>query len=454
MKFAPLKFQKEAILDIEQWGGRAGLFMDMGLGKTICTIGWMYRNNKNSIPALVVCPASLKYQWQSEIYENLKIRADILETKTPPKTGIHKSKISIINYEIIQHWVDWIKNQKFKTIIIDESQRIKNPGAKCTKAVLSVGKRIPNRIALSGTPFENRPIELFTTLNLLRPDIFKNRWEYASQFCDPKLTRWGWDYSGSSNQKKLNKLLRRTCMIRYQKKEVLKDLPDKIRSVVTIPLSDQKEYIEARDNFAGWLSKQDPDAVRKAQKAEALVKIGYLLRLSAQLKIKSVIEWAERFFEENSNEKLVLFAKHVDVINTLKEKIKQKSVIVNGTVTGKKRKLAIDQFIKDDKTRLFLGNIDAAGTGIDGLQTVCSTLAFVELDWRPALHLQAEARLERIGQKSTTWAYYLIGKETLEERLAAILQTKQENFSLILDSGKSQGEELDVFNLLVEELRK
>lgn len=270
----------------------------------------------------------------------------------------------------------------------------------------------------------------------------------GSKNCHPVKKPWGWEYKGASNLPELHKKLKDTMMIRRLKKDVLKELPDKTREIIPHTIQKFKRYKEAETDFIKWLSKRSLNKAKKAAKAEAVVKLGYLLRLAAKLKVPNVINWIDDFLESNDG-KLVVFCKHKKVIEKLYDRYRDIAVMVDGSVTGHKRKLAVTQFQKSTKTKIFIGNIIAAGVGID--LWASSTCVFAELDWVPGNMSQAEDRLHRIGQKESVTIYYQIAKDTIEEKLCKILQQKQEILNATLDGGRIKND-FDVFDKLQKSL--
>jgi len=447
----PFEFQKDVILDVEDFDGRALCSLEMGLGKTLISLGILRRQRIESFPAVVVCPASVKHFWEAEAIR-MGIRPTVLEGQKVPKgRKLKPPRLTIINYDILRFWVPLLIKQGISTLILDETQYIANRATKRTRACTQLGRKAKHVLALSGTPLVNRPAELWPTLHIIRPDIYKSFWSYAQRYCRPRRTPWGWDYSGASNTDDLHRKLTRTGMVRRLKRDVLRDLPDKMRSVVPVPITDMKEYVMARDNFISWLKQRRADRVVTAQKAEQLTKIGYLLRLCAKLKLKSVVEWCNEFLDD-SDEKLVIFAVHRKMIEALNRRVGGgKHVIVDGSVTGRMRKIAVDQFQRDPKTRVFIGNIKAAGVGIT--LTAASNVAFAELYWRPGDFTQAEDRCHRIGAESTVWAHYLVAHGTIEERLAQIIQEKQQVIRDVLDGDRVvEEDDLNVWDQLVREM--
>jgi len=203
----------------------------------------------------------------------------------------------------------------------------------------------------------------------------------------------------------------------------------------------------------GWLHEHAPDKMHKAIRAKALVHLGYLKRLIGELKLRSEIAWLNNFLVE-SEEKLIVFAIHKKVIQKLKQEYQEICVVVDGSVTGKNRQLAVEKFLKDSSTRLMFGNIDAAGVGWSAKGV--SKTAFAEYPWAPGKIEQAIDRTHGLGRgvkgmRSQT--FFLVAKNTIEEKLLALLQRKARNISIVLDGGKMV-DQFNIHDLLIEELQK
>lgn len=460
MALKPYAFQKEGILDLEDFlrnGGGALLADDMGLGKTISTL-WLLKRGRagDMFPALVVCPANVKYGWEHTAGVHADIRAQVLEGKKPPKGGLGSElpKLTIINPDILPAWLPHLRTAGFKTFIMDESQFFSNPNSKRTRAAFDLARSVPYRIALSGTPLMNAPAELWPTLYMLRPDKFKSLWAFADLYCKPRMMRGRWQFKGARNLDKLHTSLRRILMVRRLKEDVEIELPKKNRVVVPMELSNRAEYEHAKSDFLGWLRKNyrnDKGRINRAAKSIAVSRVGYLLRLAARLKARAVVDWANRFLTEYPEEKLVLFGVHRKMVDVLCRRVPFKSVVIDGSVTGKHRGLAVQQFRKDAETRVCIGNMRAMGVGVDGLQDVCKNAAFAEMWWVPGVHGQAEDRIYRMGQTGVSWIHYLVSGGTIEEHLCKIVQTKQATIHAALD-GKEDTGSMDVHDLLIAAL--
>jgi len=446
----PYRYQEKGVRKIWHFDGRALLADDMGLGKTLQALLFGHEAARKG-PIVVICPAGLKEQWEREAWAHVGLRSHVLEGRKPPKRWRPRYPIIIINYDILVDWIAVLERIKPLLVIVDECHKIANPTTQQTKYTKRLCKKVKYVVGISGTPLLSRPAELFPMLNIIRPDKFNSFHSFGERFCGPRLRPWGREYKGATNLSELRRLLNRTCMIRRTKDEVLGDLPPKARHVVTLRLSNRKEYNEAVHNFIGWLSKQSAKKAKKAQKAERLVQMGYMKRLAARLKLKAVLDWIECFLND-TNEKLILFGVHKSIIAEIHERFKKVSVVVDGSVTGRKRQAAVDRFNNVKACRLFIGNIKAAGVGWSC--TSASVTAFFELGWTPGEHTQAEDRTHGIkrGQKGkVSRSYYLVGSNTIEEHLCQILQAKQRTVGEALDGG-TRGEALDIFDLLTRKL--
>ena len=333
-----------------------------------------------------------------------------------------------------------------KVVIMDEVHYTKNGKAKRTRAAKQLAKKALHVMALSGTPIVNRPIEFFNSINMIRPDIFPSFWHFAEEFCGAKWNGFGWDFTGATNTKKLHKLLTETIMIRRRKEDVLTDLPAKIHAVVPFEIDNREEYKRASENIIDWiLQSEGKEKAEKASQAEVLVEFEKLKQLAVRGKMEAVKEWISIFLE--SGEKLVLFATHTATLNALQVAFPKINVRLDGSTSQKGRQEAVDAFQRNDKIRLFLGNVKAAGVGIT--LTAASNVSFVELPWTPGEFEQAADRLHRIGQKNTVNVWVLVAQETVEEDVATIISSKQKVLVAILD-----GEEVNQDTVLTELIKK
>lgn len=456
------KFQLEGIKAIKKNKYRTLLADEMGLGKTFQVIRAMESKLEEwDGPVVVICPAGLKHHWRKELMHHAGIPSEILSGKNPPKVLNRKAfqhKVYIINYDILgnpvkgaKSWVRFLSALKPALVVVDECHYIKSRVAQRTKAVRWLCRNRQRIIMISGTPLTNRPAELWPVINCLWPEKFKSFFSYAVKHCDPQKTPWGWRFPGATNLPQLHRKLKKCGMIRRLKRDVLSDLPVKMRTVLPVDIPNKREYETAEREFIAWLMRRSRSKAMRAMKSERLVKLGYLKRLAAELKIPQVISWIKDFLEE-SNGKLLVFGIHVVVLDALQKAFPGICVRVDGSVTGANREAAVEAFNTDKKIRLFFGNIDAAGVGWSCRSA--SDVLFAELSWVPGKHIQAEDRIHGIkrgveGKKSSN--HYLVAKGTIEEKLCMILQDKQGVLDRVLD-GNSTGRELDILTLLEDSM--
>ncbi len=437
-------YQKDGVAFIESRNGRALLGDEMGLGKTIQALAWLELHPEKR-PAIIVCPAHLKINWAREAEAGLsKPDVEILQGKTPYQV---KKDIVIINYDILSSWVEELQKSNPQVLIFDEGHYIKSNKAQRTKAVKKLAKKIPHVIALSGTPIVNRPIESWNMLQVINKTVFPNYMEFARTYCDAKHNGFGWDFSGASNKEKLHQILTDTVMIRRKKADVLPELPDKLFSFIPMEMDNEKEYFKAEMNFIRFLKDtKGEEAAQKAGQAEHLVKIEALKQLAVKGKMKQAIQWIRDFLETNGN-KLVVFAVHKVVVDALMDEFKDIAVKVDGSLSGTQRDESVQAFQNNPDVKLFVGNIQAAGTGLT--LTAASAVAFLELPWTPGELVQAEDRCHRIGQKDTVNIYYLLADNTIEAEIATLLDEKKKVLEAILD-----GKEVEETQLLTELIKK
>mgnify|MGYP001324494232 CR=1 FL=1 len=453
-KIKPYKFQRKGIRQMKyKFDGRVLLADDPGLGKTLQSILAATRFRAKR-PIIVVCPSGVKYQWEAEVKKLTRLNCWVLEGRKPPKRmPLELPAVIIINWEILPYWVAKLKRLKPRVIIGDEIHYAKNRKAKRSKALKKLSAGVKFIFFLSGTPFENNPIELFHSVNILRPDIFQNAYAFGMRYCNPKYTPWGIKFDGATRRKELRRILLKHCMIRRTKEEVIKDLPRLTRTVVPLEI-DRKKYKKAEKNIVRWLLKNKPEKAYKVRYINQLAKLNYLLQLVSELKLKETMKWIDNFLQ-TSDEKLCVFGYHREFLEKLHKKYKKQAVLRYGNMTKKKRREVLDKFIAKKKIRIFIGSIPAVGTGTDRLQRVCSNMAVVELIWTGVKLLQVEGRLHRLGQKNPVNIYYLVSEDTVESMLCKAIMKKQKDFNMIISGKKSsEDSEFDVLETILKKLKK
>lgn len=386
---------------------------EQGLGKTIEAAG--YINCDSSINrVLIVCPASLKLNWRSELKKWLTRRLSVV-------LGLDRgANISIINYDIL-HKFNW-KHEEFDLLILDECQYCKNPTARRSRLALSI--KAKRKLFLTGTPILNWPIEIYPLLKALQPGEWGGKHDFGVRYCDAFPGQWGWDYTGASNLEELNERLRSTVMIRRLKSDVLKELPPKRRQI--IELSGKVPQSEL-DYLAAVKKLQNPGQIA----FEAMARVRHE---DALAKLPACIDFIKDALEES--EKIVVFAWHRDVIQRLKTEVGVNGVVVTGDTPLNVRQAMVHTFQNDPNCRLFIGNIQAAGVGIT--LTAASHVIFVELDWTPGVVSQAEDRCHRIGQRDYVLVQHLVLSGSIDAKMAKLLVAKQEVLDKALDKSGSE----------------
>lgn len=417
-------YQLDFIRAMRYWKGRGLCGDEMGTGKTCQAVSWArYQaatREDGKVRTVVVTLASTKIQWSREWKRWFgPSRVATLSGRSPKRLD-PRVDAYVINWDILDSWREELVRWKPDYIIGDEAHLIGNPTAKRTKAFVKLAKAAPMFVALTGTPIRTRPAQFYTMLNLAAPEVFPDHRKFLYRYCDPKAG-WGgtMEFKGATNTEELHRKIR-NIMIRRLKCEVLSELPEKIRSVVPLPVS--ASYL-AEENAALANLPGSAAAARHA-----------LENLSNSIfneKAPAVLKWLGEFLE--SGRKLVVFAWHRAVVEYLMTELGAAAVRVDGSCGPEEKEAAKKAFVTKDSVRVFVANIIAGGTGIDGLQEVCSDVAFVELAWSPAEMNQAEDRLHRMGQQNPVTIHYLLGEATIEEDQLELLQSRWGAMGAILD---------------------
>jgi SWI/SNF-related matrix-associated actin-dependent regulator 1 of chromatin subfamily A len=418
----------------------------MGLGKTIESLASVH--HLDAYPCLVVCPASLKYNWEKEW--NTWLPRKTVKVQEAGEGLDLRSRVTVINYDILWRHREELRERGFKGLILDESHYVKNGSAKRSKAARQIAKRVPEDgtvILLSGTAVMNRPKDLVHQLKVL--DVFKQEfgtWHgFARRFCEGKQTRWGFKADGASNTKELHERLVKTCYVRRNKEEVLTELPDKQRKYLEFEIDNRKEYDQAERDIVSYVQKEavtDEEflasiehldehlqnarkrekarkAGRAAEMAETLMKIMNLKKLAARGKMGDVKAWIDDFLEEDVGP-LVVFAWHREIVNEIADHYDAPRIM--GDVKASDRQRIVEEFQAGDHDLIVL-NIQAGGTGLT--LTESSNLAFVELPWTWSEVEQAEDRIHRIGQENAANIYFLLGQNTIDADVFTMLEGKR-----------------------------
>lgn len=418
---------------------------DCGLGKTgqsIVTVELM-----DTFPVLVICPASVKYNWKKEWLKWNHVRSvGVVESGKKYDDSVWNCDVVVINFDILGERCAEKPKVKFKELlkkywgscIIDEIHFLKSEKAIRTRLAKKVTKHIPHIWGLTGTLTQNRPLELVQPYQILRrfSEIFGDTLAFKFRYCDAKKTMFGFDASGFSNLEELHELLRMAGYIRRQKRDVLKELPPVIEQVVDAPISNSKEYHYAEEDLLNYLETIDVEKASSAANAPHLVMLNTLRTLSIEGKLSFIKTYIQDWLESNENRQLVVFGVHREPLQELADYFKA-SVIQGGVSIADKQKI-VDAFA-EQKYRLLFANIQSAGTGTDGLQANCSDMIYIELPDRSTDVEQTNARLERMGQKSVITVTYLLSSSTIDMEMKETLDSKK-MLTDVVNAGKSESE--------------
>lgn len=431
LKIEPFPYQKQGIAYALQ--KKRCFFGDQpGLGKTLQAIGTSFI--AKTWPVLVICPASLKINWQREWKKFTGKDAIILDDRN--KNNWYRyyemgcCDVFITNYESLKKFFveDFaggvtrsIKLKPvanlFKCIIIDESHRCKSSKTQQSKICYKLCQGKEYRFLLTGTPSINGPGDLIQQLKIMnRLDDFGGYKSFEANFMGGPRQ--------ASNLEMLNWRLWNTCFFRREKAKVLDQLPDKMRQVVNVDITNRKEYQDAEHDLIGYLAayeNADDEKLRRAERGKVMVQMQKLRQIAARGKISAAVEFIQDIID--SGEKLIVFVFLKEVVQEIK-KVFPNAVTIVGDNTSQERQDAVDRFQNDPKCQLIICNYKSAGVGLT--LTASSRVAFIEFPWTFADCEQAEDRAHRIGQKNSVNCYYFLGKNTIDEDIWNLIQTKKD----------------------------
>ena len=404
---------------------------EQGLGKTVEALATLEADG--AYPAVVVCPASLKLNWMREIETWLPHRGAAMVSGTGGVPAA--TEIVVLNYEIVHAHSSALALRRPRALVLDESHYVKNPRAKRTQAVRRLAAGLADdalRLALTGTPVMNHAEELIAQLRILgRLEEFGSGARFARRF------------QGAGAEERIHWHLRRTCFVRRLKSEVLPQLPAKRQVVVPVALDNERDYRLAEEDVVAWLREQPLDLgemesrVAATLRAERLAQLNTLKRLAARGKSGAALAWIADFLA--SDEPLVVFAGHRDVQETLVHRFPD-ALHILGSDSAEQREAAVHAFQEPDGPQLIVCATRIAGQGIT--LTRASNVAFLDLEWTPAMHDQAEDRLHRIGQRDAVTAWYLLAAQTIDETMAELIARKRGIVGAVTDGRRDDSEAL------------
>ena len=429
LRVEPYEYQKEGIL----FGLKCRRLLigdEPGLGKTLQSIGIV--DTAAAYPCLVICPSSLKINWQREFEKFTDKKALVLDNATraswPYLLGMGMFHVAIVNYESLRKFFVWdIKGGKtftlkdvvfsrdinvFRSVIMDESHRLKDPAAQQTMFTRGIVEGKEWRILLSGTPVVNHAKDLVAQLAIMGRLVsdFGGRGKFLA------------DYGENENLSELSDKLYDTCMIRREKAKVLTELPDKQRTDLYVEISNRDEYDLADADLAAYLREYTECTdreIRRKMRMEALVKFMTLRSLASKGKVRQATDFIKNFLA--NGKPLIVFCSLKDIVKALQKQFPD-AVRVTGDDNTAEKQAAVDAF-QSGEARLIICSIKAAGVGLT--LTASSNVAFVEFPWTYSDCCQCEDRAHRIGQKNNVNCYYLIGRSTIDPVLYNIIHKKR-----------------------------
>jgi SNF2 family DNA or RNA helicase len=432
-KRAPMDHQKVAIEKLLA-NDKFILADDMGLGKTTSAVIATLESGAKKI--LIVCPASLKINWKREIENYTDRRILIVEGRKWGSTF----DFYIINYDIIKNYhtteesedsedYKLLVNEKFDLAIVDEAHYISNTTANRTRLLNDVLSTIPKVWLLTGTPMTSRPINYFNLLKLVDSPLTLNWQTYVKRYCKGYQFKVGarkvWNTSGASN---LDELRERTknIVLRRMKTDIL-DLPEKLITPIFIELN-SKMYDEELDDFIR-ISKENSESETISITLNRLMRVRQLISYE---KIPYTCELIDKCIEQGK--KVIVLTNFTMTLDMLHDKYKKTSVVLDGRMSKERKQESVDRFQNEDKIKIFIGNIKAAGVGITltaGEVVIMNDLSFV-----PADHSQGEDRAYRYGQKNSVLVYYPVFENTIEMTIYNILQKKKNIIDQVMGDGE------------------
>ncbi len=417
------------------WGGI--LADDMGLGKTVQALSFLqyyFENNDGELQALVVCPTTLIYNWENEIKKftptlDYYIHHGSLRSRLP--ADLIKHNVIITTYGTLRSDIKLFLQIQFDYVILDESQAIKNPSSKVTRAASLLNAK--HRLCMSGTPLQNNTFDIFAQMNFLNPGMLGSMEFFRQEFAIPI------DKFGETEQKEHLKKILYPFILRRTKEQVAKDLPDKTETILFCEMQeDQRRIYDAyrndfRSKIMGTIEEQ---GIQKSQ----LTILQGLMKLRQICDSPAILNETEKFdnhsikLEELGREisenigdhKALIFSQFLGMLALIRERLEELGVkyeYFDGSTSAPDREKAIQSFQNNDEVRVFLISLKAGGVGLN--LTAADYVYIVDPWWNPAVEQQAIDRTHRIGQTKNIFAYRMICKDTIEDKIIQLQEKKR-----------------------------
>ena len=446
------------LYNIEQTGFGGILADEMGLGKSIQTIYFikeLLKENKN-YKFLIVAPTSLTYNWEQEFDKfepniKYKVLAGLKKKRLEEETKIEKTNVLITSYGLLKEDKEFFQNINFKVMIIDEAQNIKNSNTAITKTVKSINAE--TKLALTGTPIENSTIELWSIFDYIMPGFLGNIDTFEKRY---KVREF--DEDTNKNLESLNNLIT-PFVLRRKKKDVIKDLPDKIENNIYIELTKEQKKI-----YVAELERVNKE-INKILAGEGMKKARFLiLQLLTKLrqicidprilyanykggsgKMEEFVKTVKEVIE--NGHKILVFTSFKTALSLAKEELNKNNITsytIDGSVASKKRIELVDKF-NTDNTNVFFIMLKSGGTGLN--LTSADVVIHLDLWWNPQAENQATDRAHRIGQKNVVDVIRFITKGTIEEKILDLQNKKKILSDKLIDANSGD----NTFSKLTEQ---
>ena len=399
---------------------------DMGLGKTLQAIALLSKvHEEKKKKSMVIMPKSLIYNWENEIKRfSPKLKVGIYYGINRDFSSLKKVDIILTTYGTIRNDIESLLKQKFDLLILDESQNIKNINSQTTKAVLLLNAK--KRVALSGTPIENNLLELYSLFRFLNPEMFGSVQEFTNDYIVPIQK-----YSDTSTIEELRKKIY-PFLLRRVKKEVLADLPDKIEKLVYVDMNDKhRRFYEERRKYYYSLLEKNTSSQGNFDKFFVLQAINELRHIvsSPELENKKIISSKKEVLIENvieaieNNHKVLVFVNYLSSIESICDSLKENKIkYLKMTGQTKDRQNLVDKFQNDSRYKVFVMTLKTGGVGLNLVSA--DTIFIYDPWWNTTVENQAIDRAYRLGQDKTVFAYKMIMRNTIEEKILKLQEIK------------------------------
>lgn len=417
---------------------RSILADDMGLGKTRQSILALTHAEPEG-PWLVISPASVKHNWEREI-NTVRAQDPVHVVGPAPVPDAGTPGWVVINYDLLSRHHEALLQHAWKGIVFDEAHYLKNhtsQRSRLSRKLVAETPGDPVVHALTGTPLTNRPRDLFPLLQLVDHSLGRSFFAFSKRYCAAERNDYGhWVSSGASNVEELAVQLH-GIMLRRRKEEVL-DLPPKVRTWIDVDIP-QKAKDRLNDAVREFLGDADRPPERDARgRRGGIGKLASARSAMAVIKTRQTVEYVQGAVDQG--EKVLVFSAFQKTRKPFEKHFGDQAVVITGETPVPQRQGLVDRFQNDDEVRVYFGQIHAGGTGVN--LTAARQVVFNDLDWVPANHWQAEDRAYRIGQTDSVNVTYMVARDTVEEFVRSVLETKSRVIDNIVE-GKALGPNMD-----------